>query len=82
MEVLSKELVQSISYEKTSRVRHPVFYGMLRLQVGEGLQINKEEWDKRTPIGVSVSNFSRSMKGKFKVLTVSGGVGWMIIRTE
>ncbi len=80
MQILDKHLVESLSYDKTSRISHPIFYEMQKLEVGQGIQVNKDEWDRKTPIGISVGNFSRRLEGKYQTRAITGGVGWMIIR--
>lgn len=82
MEILSNNIVNSLSFEKRNRHVNPFFIQLDKLEIGEGLRVSKDEWTLKSRIQVAIANHGRRVGKKFRAMVVTGTEGWVVIRSE
>ncbi len=52
------------------------------LEVGQGMEIGRDEWRNKSKPADYVANFGQQRKRKFKTRILANSEGWVVLRTR
>ncbi len=78
MKKISIETYNKLLVENSKRgEQHPIIKELMTLNVGETVQIEENEWKRKTPLSVYIGNYKIRMGMSFSIRKV-GKEGWII----